>query len=149
LPNGLVSLDLPRDTSVQATLSVPHNRYDQHFRNGWKKQRKTIKARRRRILTSATGRWLKAEVPDFVDDHLASAAAVRVRCCWRDRIDDFLDRLKRLANDDHPRVRLRVLLDAIRSLDAEEESQAASVVFDLARLLIAYVAARGDRRSPW
>ncbi|MCL4205712.1 MAG: c-type cytochrome [Pirellulaceae bacterium] len=42
-------------------------------------------------------------------DHRARAAAVRVLCCWRDRIDDCLDRLKRLADDDHPRVRLEAV----------------------------------------
>jgi putative heme-binding domain-containing protein len=44
-----------------------------------------------------------------LDDHRARAAAVRVLCCWRDRIDDCLDRLKRLADDDHPRVRLEAV----------------------------------------
>jgi putative heme-binding domain-containing protein len=43
--------------------------------------------------------------PDF----RARAAAVRVLCYWRDRIDDALYQLKSLAADPHPRVRLEAV----------------------------------------
>jgi putative heme-binding domain-containing protein len=42
-------------------------------------------------------------------DFRARAAAVRVMCCWRDRLPDALDRLKSLAADEHPRVRLEAI----------------------------------------
>jgi len=40
--------------------------------------------------------------PDF----RARAAAARVLCVWRDQVSDSLERFKRLASDEHPRVRL-------------------------------------------
>ncbi len=43
--------------------------------------------------------------PDF----RARAAAVRVLCCWRDRVPEALDLLRGLARDVHPRVRLEVV----------------------------------------
>jgi putative heme-binding domain-containing protein len=43
--------------------------------------------------------------PDF----RARAAAVRVLCYWRDRLDDALYQLKALAADPHPRVRLEAV----------------------------------------
>ncbi|HEX8203019.1 MAG TPA: discoidin domain-containing protein, partial [Isosphaeraceae bacterium] len=43
--------------------------------------------------------------PDF---H-ARAAAVRVLCSWRDRVPDALERLKALAADPYPRVRLEAV----------------------------------------
>src|SRR6185369_14218852 len=43
--------------------------------------------------------------PDF---H-ARAAAVRVLCYWRDRVSNTLDLLKKLAADEHPRVRLEAI----------------------------------------
>jgi HEAT repeat protein len=48
-----------------------------------------------RVLKSADGR--------------ARAAATRVLCYWRDRVPDALDRLKSLAADPHPRVRLEAV----------------------------------------
>jgi glucose/arabinose dehydrogenase len=42
----------------------------------------------------------------------ARAAATRVLCYWRDRFDDPLELLRKLVNDEHPRVRL----EAIRAL---------------------------------
>ncbi|MDG3004905.1 PVC-type heme-binding CxxCH protein [Paludisphaera mucosa] len=42
-------------------------------------------------------------------DPRARAAAVRVLCCWRDRTPDALDVLRKLARDEHPRVRLEVV----------------------------------------
>jgi putative heme-binding domain-containing protein len=43
--------------------------------------------------------------PDF---H-ARAAATRVLCYWRDRVPDALELLRKLAADDHPRVRLEAV----------------------------------------
>ena len=43
--------------------------------------------------------------PDF----RARAAATRVLCYWRDRVSDALDLLKKLAADEHPRVRLEAV----------------------------------------
>ncbi|MGH7192928.1 MAG: DUF7133 domain-containing protein, partial [Candidatus Saccharimonadales bacterium] len=42
-------------------------------------------------------------------DSRARAAATRVLCYWRDRVSDSLDRLKKLADDDDPRVRLQAV----------------------------------------
>src|SRR5262249_37462949 len=39
-------------------------------------------------------------------DFRARAAATRVLCYWRDRVPDTLDLLRKLAADEHPRVRL-------------------------------------------
>ena len=43
--------------------------------------------------------------PDF----RARAAATRVLCYWRDRVSDALELFKRLAADEHPRVRLEAV----------------------------------------
>ena len=42
----------------------------------------------------------------------ARAAATRVLCYWRDRVDEPLELLRKQVNDEHPRVRL----EAIRAL---------------------------------
>ncbi len=42
-------------------------------------------------------------------DFRARAAATRVLCYWRDRVPDALERLKRLAADPYPRVRLEAV----------------------------------------
>ncbi|WP_237170688.1 PVC-type heme-binding CxxCH protein [Paludisphaera borealis] len=42
-------------------------------------------------------------------DPRARAAAVRVLCYWHDRVPDALDLLKKLAADEHPRVRLEAV----------------------------------------
>src|SRR5262249_29388987 len=42
-------------------------------------------------------------------DYHARAAAVRVLCCWRDRVADALPMLKQLAADKSPRVRLEAV----------------------------------------
>ncbi|MEW4487346.1 PVC-type heme-binding CxxCH protein [Thalassoglobus sp. JC818] len=42
-------------------------------------------------------------------DGRVRAAAVRVLCYWRDRIDDPLSKLQLAIHDEHPRVRLEVL----------------------------------------
>jgi putative heme-binding domain-containing protein len=42
-------------------------------------------------------------------DFHVRAAATRVLCYWRDRVPDALDLLKRLAADEHPRVRLEAV----------------------------------------
>jgi glucose/arabinose dehydrogenase len=51
----------------------------------------------------------------------ARAAATRVLCYWRDRVDESLELLRKQINDDHPRVRL----EAIRALSFFEGGQAA------------------------
>ena len=43
------------------------------------------------------------------DDFRARAAAVRVLCAWRDRLDAPLELLRRAARDPHPRVRLEAV----------------------------------------
>jgi glucose/arabinose dehydrogenase len=42
-------------------------------------------------------------------DAHARAAAVKVLCCWRDRVKDVLETLGKLVQDKHPRVRLEVV----------------------------------------
>jgi putative heme-binding domain-containing protein len=42
-------------------------------------------------------------------DYRARAAATRVLCYWRDRVPDTLDLLRKLAADEHPRVRLHAV----------------------------------------
>lgn len=60
-------------------------------------------------------------------DGKARAAAVRVLCYWRDRIDDPLSRLQLAVHDEHPRVRLEAVralsfFDSQRALDIAVES---------------------------
>ncbi|MFM7842638.1 MAG: PVC-type heme-binding CxxCH protein, partial [Planctomycetota bacterium] len=65
------------------------------------------------------GLWLRQQ-HDQVDEQLldavlksseprARAAAVRVLCYWHDRLPTALDKLARLLQDEHPRVRLEAL----------------------------------------
>ena len=42
----------------------------------------------------------------------ARAAATRVLCYWRDRVEEPLELLRKQVNDEHPRVRL----EAVRAL---------------------------------
>ena len=51
----------------------------------------------------------------------ARAAATRVLCYWRDRVDEPLELLRKQVNDEHPRVRL----EAIRALSFFEGDQVA------------------------
>jgi hypothetical protein len=51
----------------------------------------------------------------------ARAAATRVLCYWRDRLDDTLELLRKQVNDEHPRVRL----EAIRALSFFTDKAAA------------------------
>ena len=57
--------------------------------------------------------------PDF---H-ARAAATRVLCYWRDRVPDALQRFKKLAADQHPRVRL----EAVRAASFFTAPEAAEI----------------------
>ncbi len=57
--------------------------------------------------------------PDF----RARAAATRVLCYWRDRVPNALDRLKQLAGDEHPRVRL----EAVRAASFFREPEAIEI----------------------
>jgi hypothetical protein len=61
--------------------------------------------------------------PDF---H-ARAAATRVLCYWRDRVQDPLGLLKVQANDEHPRVRL----EAVRACSFFTTAQAAEVALEV------------------
>jgi len=54
---------------------------------------------------------------------LARAAATRVLCYWRDRVSDPLGRLRVLANDPHPAVRL----EAVRAASFFQTPEAAEV----------------------
>ena len=51
----------------------------------------------------------------------ARAAATRVLCYWRDRVDNPLDLLQKQVNDEHPRVRL----EAVRALSFFDGDKAA------------------------
>ncbi len=77
------------------------------------------------------GLWLKQSL-DHVDEAFlkkmltcpepkARAAATRVLCYWRDRVNDPLELLRKQVNDDHPRVRL----EAIRALSFFDGADAA------------------------
>ena len=63
--------------------------------------------------------------PDF----RARAAATRVLCYWRDRVPDALDLLKKLAADEHPRVRL----EAVRAASFFTVPEAVEVAADRRR----------------
>ena len=56
-------------------------------------------------------------------DFRARAAATRVMCYWRDRVPQALDLLKKLAADEHPRVRL----EAVRAASFFTEPEAVEV----------------------
>jgi putative heme-binding domain-containing protein len=64
--------------------------------------------------------------PDF----RARAAAARVLCYWRDRVNDALERFKKLAADVHPRVRL----EAIRAASFFGKAEAVEVPLIAAEL---------------
>ena len=56
----------------------------------------------------------------------ARAAATRVLCYWRDRVDGPLERLRKQVNDEHPRVRL----EAVRACSFFQTPQAAEVALE-------------------
>lgn len=56
----------------------------------------------------------------------ARAAATRVLCYWRDRVDNSLDLLQVQINDDHPRVRL----EAIRALSFYHDPKALEIAVE-------------------
>ncbi|NBR86257.1 MAG: azurin [Verrucomicrobia bacterium] len=60
----------------------------------------------------------------------ARAAAVRVHCYWRDRVNKPLDTLAKLVKDPHPRVRL----EAVRSLSFFNSSKAAEIALESVEL---------------
>src|SRR5262249_13781630 len=57
-------------------------------------------------------------------DFRARAAATRVLCYWRERVPDALELLKKLAADEHPRVRL----EAVRAASFFTVAEAIEVV---------------------
>ncbi len=59
-------------------------------------------------------------------DFRARAAATRVLCCWRDRVQNPLALLKTQANDENPRVRL----EAVRDCSFFKTPQAAEVALE-------------------
>ena len=59
-------------------------------------------------------------------DYHARAAATRVLCYWRDRVEDPLALLRVQVNDDHPRVRL----EAVRACSFFQTSKAAEVALE-------------------
>ncbi len=56
-------------------------------------------------------------------DHHSRAAATRVLCYWRDRVPNALDLLRKMAADQHPRVRL----EAVRAASFFTAPEAAEV----------------------
>ncbi len=59
-------------------------------------------------------------------DYRARAAATRVLCYWRDRVNEPLELLRVQVNDEHPRVRL----EAIRALSFVDSADARDVAFE-------------------
>jgi len=59
-------------------------------------------------------------------DYRARAAATRVLCYWRDRVEDPLGLLRAQANDEHPRVRL----EAVRALSFFHDPHATEVALE-------------------
>lgn len=59
-------------------------------------------------------------------DFHARAAATRVLCYWRDRVDAPLARLQSLVNDEHPRVRL----EAVRALSFFDSQEALDIAVE-------------------
>lgn len=59
-------------------------------------------------------------------DYRARAAATRVLCYWRDRVEKPLELLKKQVNDEHPRVRL----EAIRALSFFHSTEAQDIAFE-------------------
>jgi len=60
-------------------------------------------------------------------DYHARAAATRVLCYWRDRVDDPLALLKVQVNDDSPRVRL----EAVRACSFFKTAKAAEIALEV------------------
>ena len=59
-------------------------------------------------------------------DYRARAAATRVLCYWRDRLDNPLELLRAQANDEHPRVRL----EAVRAASFFHDPKATEVALE-------------------
>lgn len=59
-------------------------------------------------------------------DHRTRAAATRVLCYWRDRVDGPLELLRVQATDEHPRVRL----EAVRALSFFHDPKATEVALE-------------------
>jgi HEAT repeat protein len=59
----------------------------------------------------------------------ARAAATRVLCYWRDRIDDALELLRKQVNDENPRVRLEALR-ALSFFDGDSAANAEEIALE-------------------
>ncbi len=64
-------------------------------------------------------------------DARARAAATRVLCYWRDRVDGSTEMLLNLASDDHPRVRLEAVRAASFFEDADQGREIVSAALSL------------------
>lgn len=62
-------------------------------------------------------------------DPRARAAATRVLCYWRDRVEQVIPMLAKLANDEHPRVRL----EAVRACSFFRDGRAAEAALQATR----------------
>ena len=96
-------------------LSSEEELYERHLLEAlWVKQHHDV------VDPALLSRLLSAE------DGRVRAAAVRVLCYWRDRVDDPLGLLQAAVNDEHPRVRL----EAIRALSFFDSQAALDIVVE-------------------
>jgi putative heme-binding domain-containing protein len=96
-----------------SALDKKHNDYERHVLEAlW------VFQQHNRVNADLLQRVLAS--PDF----RARAAATRVLCYWRDRVPAALDLLRRLAADEHPRVRL----EAVRAASFFTTPEAMEVV---------------------
>jgi len=72
------------------------------------------------VNTSLLDRIIAAPEPK------ARAAATRVLCFWRDRVDDVYGRLRKLVADEHPLVRL----EAVRALSYFRDQEAINIAIE-------------------
>ncbi|MCA9201152.1 MAG: HEAT repeat domain-containing protein, partial [Planctomycetales bacterium] len=75
-----------------------------------------------RVDTELLNRVLTSSEPK------ARAAGTRVLCYWRDRMDNTLDLLAKLAQDEHPRVRLEAIRACSFFSNPEDAIRAAEIV---------------------
>ncbi len=84
--------------------------------------------------------WLNQVNPQLLDRMLKSpeprarAAAARVLCYWRDRVDGSLERFYELAKDSHPRVRL----EAVRGASFYNDPKAVAIALEILKQPLDY-----------